>query len=84
MIGTAGLGLEVLKGIQRSDMGKALIAGISIVILAIVLDRITQSVGVNRRGSRTAASGSNAVTTGSKAKKDTSRGVIGGETSGNN
>jgi len=47
MIGTAGLGLEVLKGIQRLDLGRAFIAGISIVIMAIILDRITQSVGTS-------------------------------------
>lgn len=48
MIGTAGLGLEVLKGIQRLDFGRAFIAGISIVIMAMVLDRITQSLGASR------------------------------------
>jgi glycine betaine/proline transport system permease protein len=48
MIGTAGLGLEVLKGIQRLDFGRAFIAGISIVIMAMVLDRITQSFGESR------------------------------------
>jgi len=48
MIGTAGLGLEVLKGIQRLDLGRAFIAGISIVIMAMMLDRITQSLGTAR------------------------------------
>ena len=48
MIGAAGLGLEVLKGIQRLDLGRAFIAGISIVIMAMVLDRITQSFGASR------------------------------------
>lgn len=48
MIGTAGLGLEVLKGIQRLDTGRAFIAGISIVIMAMILDRITQSFGESR------------------------------------
>jgi len=48
MIGTAGLGLEVLKGIQRLDFGRAFIAGISIVIMAMILDRITQSFGESR------------------------------------
>ncbi len=51
MIGTAGLGLEVLKGIQRLDLGRAFIAGISIVVMAIILDRITQSVGTPRDNS---------------------------------
>jgi glycine betaine/proline transport system permease protein len=48
MIGTSGLGLEVLKGIQRLDFGRAFIAGISIVIMAMILDRITQSFGESR------------------------------------
>jgi len=48
MIGTAGLGLEVLRGIQRLDFGRAFIAGISIGIMAIILDRITQSLGTPR------------------------------------
>jgi glycine betaine/proline transport system permease protein len=48
MIGTAGLGLEVLTGIQRLDLGRAFIAGISIVIMAMILDRITQSLGAAR------------------------------------
>ena len=52
MIGTAGLGLEVLKGIQRLDFGRAFIAGISIVIMAIILDRITQSLGTPRNTSQ--------------------------------
>lgn len=48
MIGTAGLGLEVLRGIQRLDLGRASVAGISIVIMAMILDRITQSLGTKR------------------------------------
>ena len=45
MIGTAGLGLEVLRGIQRLDVGRGFLAGISIVITAIIIDRVTQSLG---------------------------------------
>ncbi|MFC2006514.1 ABC transporter permease [Chloroflexota bacterium] len=52
MIGAAGLGLEVLRGIERLDVGRGFIAGISIVIVAIVLDRITQAVGKAREPSR--------------------------------
>ena len=48
MIGAAGLGLEVLRGIQRLDVGYGFIAGISIVIIAIIIDRITQSLGKSR------------------------------------
>lgn len=45
MIGARGLGETVLLGLQRADPGTGLIGGVAIVILAIVLDRITQSYG---------------------------------------
>ena len=44
MIGAAGLGLNVLIGIQRVDIGGGFEAGLCIVIIAIILDRITQNV----------------------------------------
>jgi glycine betaine/proline transport system permease protein len=45
MIGARGLGETVLLGLQRSDPGTGLIGGIAIVILAVVLDRVTQAFG---------------------------------------
>jgi len=45
MISVAGLGQMVLRGIGRLDMGLAAVGGLGIVMLAIVLDRITQSMG---------------------------------------
>ncbi len=42
MIGAAGLGQEVLLALNRIDPGRAAEAGICIVALAIVIDRITQ------------------------------------------
>ncbi len=45
MIGARGLGEEVLLGIQRLDVGRGAVAGLAIVLLAIVMDRITQSYG---------------------------------------
>lgn len=45
MIGARGLGEQVLNGIQTLDVGKGLEGGIGIVIIAIVLDRITQGFG---------------------------------------
>jgi len=54
MIGASGLGLEVLRGIERLDVGRGFLAGIGIVILAIMIDRISQSFGkanVTRRPS---------------------------------
>ncbi len=44
MIGAAGLGAEVLKGINRLESGRGFAAGIAIVIIAIVLDRLTQGL----------------------------------------
>ena len=45
MIGTRGLGDEVLLGLQQLNVGRATESGIAIVLLAIVLDRITQAYG---------------------------------------
>jgi len=50
MIAVGGLGQMVLRGIGRLDMGLATIGGLGIVLLAIVLDRITQAMGEPRRG----------------------------------
>lgn len=50
MIGARGLGETVLNGIQTLDVGKGLEAGLGIVILAVVLDRITQSFGKTQGG----------------------------------
>ncbi len=44
MIGAGGLGGEVWKAIQRLQVGVGFEAGIGIVILAMILDRITQRV----------------------------------------
>jgi glycine betaine/proline transport system permease protein len=48
MIGAKGLGGEVWKAIQRLQMGSGFEAGISIVIVAIILDRILQKVGARK------------------------------------
>jgi glycine betaine/proline transport system permease protein len=45
MIGAGGLGGKVWQAIQRLEPGKGFAAGIAIVILAIILDRITQRIG---------------------------------------
>lgn len=47
MIAVGGLGQMVLRGIGRLDMGMASVGGVGIVLLAIVLDRITQAMGQN-------------------------------------
>ncbi|HEM7937168.1 TPA: glycine betaine/L-proline ABC transporter permease ProW [Citrobacter koseri] len=49
MIAVGGLGQMVLRGIGRLDMGLATVGGVGIVILAIILDRLTQAVGRDSR-----------------------------------
>ncbi|WP_413493348.1 glycine betaine/L-proline ABC transporter permease ProW [Morganella psychrotolerans] len=49
MIAVGGLGQMVLRGIGRLDMGLASVGGAGIVILAIILDRLTQSLGKDSR-----------------------------------
>ncbi len=44
MIGARGLGQEVLLSINRIDIGRGFEAGISVVFLAIVIDRLTQNM----------------------------------------
>ncbi|MFJ4143230.1 glycine betaine/L-proline ABC transporter permease ProW [Pseudomonas sp. NPDC089734] len=45
MISVGGLGLMVLRGIGRLDMGLATVGGLGLVLLAIFLDRLTQAMG---------------------------------------
>ncbi|MCG7505404.1 ABC transporter permease [Mesorhizobium retamae] len=45
MIGAGGLGYQVLQGIGRLEVSRGLLAGLSIVALAIVFDRIAQAYG---------------------------------------
>jgi glycine betaine/proline transport system permease protein len=55
-VGYPGLGEEVLQGLQRLQVGRALAAGLAIVAVAIVLDRVTfgwSEAARNRRGSST-------------------------------
>lgn len=48
MIGASGLGVQVFQAVTRNQAGKGFAAGISIVILAIILDRITQSLNTTK------------------------------------
>ena len=49
LIGAGGLGLPVFEGLNSLRVGLAGIGGLSIVLLAMVLDRITQALGKVRR-----------------------------------
>ncbi|MBB5148409.1 MULTISPECIES: ABC transporter permease [Ureibacillus] len=44
MIGAPGLGRDVLSALQRAQVGNGFVAGISLVIFAIIIDRLTQSL----------------------------------------
>ncbi len=48
MVGAKGLGENVLIAINRTDVAMGFDAGISIVFLAIIIDRITQSISNNK------------------------------------
>ncbi|MCD8554386.1 proline/glycine betaine ABC transporter permease [Seleniivibrio sp.] len=49
LIGAGGLGMPVFMGLNTLDIGLATIGGLSIVLIAMVFDRITQGMGKNRR-----------------------------------
>jgi glycine betaine/proline transport system permease protein len=49
MIGAKGLGVEVLNGIQRLEVGRGFMGGLGIVIMAIIIDRITQGLAKTRQ-----------------------------------
>lgn len=50
LIGAGGLGLTVFTGLGRLDVGNATAGGVGIVLLAIILDRISQGLGEKRAG----------------------------------
>ncbi len=45
LIGAGGLGMPVVRGLNNMNIGLAVIAGLCIVLMAMVLDRITQALG---------------------------------------
>ncbi|MFQ5814269.1 MAG: ABC transporter permease [Anaerolineae bacterium] len=49
MVGAGGLGEDVLRAIGRLEVGNSLLAGIGIVFLAIIIDRITQGFAKGRQ-----------------------------------
>ena len=50
LVGAGGLGSDVLKGIQSLEFGKGLMAGLGIVVLAVVIDRISQGFAKGAQG----------------------------------
>lgn len=51
LIGAGGLGSPVVLGLNTLDIGLATVGGLSIVLIAMVLDRITQSFGKQKHNS---------------------------------
>lgn len=51
MIGADGLGKTVYEGITQMKMGKGFEGGLAVVIMAMLLDRITQSLGAVQKNS---------------------------------
>ncbi len=49
MVAAGGLGDNVLRAIQKNEVGNGVIAGLGIVFMAIVIDRLTQSVARGRQ-----------------------------------
>ena len=70
MIGAKGLGEDVLASINNLDMGQGVQAGLAIVMLAVVFDRITQAYGRSRRERRRAANANARRGTNSAATED--------------
>ena len=53
LVGAGGLGEDVSRALGRLEPGKALLAGLGIVILAIIIDRITQAAAKERQAALT-------------------------------
>ena len=49
LVGSGGLGEAVLRALGRQEAGNSAIAGLSIVAIAIIIDRITQAVARERQ-----------------------------------
>ena len=52
MIAVGGLGQMVLRGIGRLDIGLAAVGGLGIVLLAVILDRLTQAMGSKNKNNK--------------------------------
>lgn len=54
MVGAPGLGADVYRAVTQIQIGKGFEAGLAIVVIAIILDRLTQNIGKNKKHGGTA------------------------------
>ena len=59
MIGARGLGMEVLEAVNRIQIGRGIVAGGCVVVLAVVLDRLTQGLATKDKAMEQQADGEN-------------------------
>nr|WP_274636709.1 proline/glycine betaine ABC transporter permease [Microbacterium bovistercoris] len=55
MVGAPGLGKDIIQALSRTDISLGFEAGLSVVIIAMILDRITGALGAAKRPRRTSA-----------------------------
>ena len=53
MVGAKGLGADILAGIMNLQVGTGLMGGIGIIVLAVIIDRISQGFAKDPRQSNT-------------------------------
>jgi glycine betaine/proline transport system permease protein len=53
MVGAPGLGADVYRAVTQIQIGQGFEAGLAIVVIAIILDRITQNIGNKKQGGTT-------------------------------
>ncbi len=49
MIGSGGLGIEIIRGVQRLNTARGVLGGVSVAALAMILDRLTCKIGLRRK-----------------------------------
>lgn len=69
MVGAGGLGGQVVQSLTRIDVGLGFEAGLSVVILAIILDRVTGALGTRKRRNRRPATADAAAPLGPEAER---------------
>ncbi|MCR2816257.1 ABC transporter permease [Microbacterium jiangjiandongii] len=69
MVGARGLGGDVVQSLQKIDIALGVEAGLSVVIIAMILDRVTSALAArgSRRGGRAATRGRGAGRAGTRA-----------------